>query len=467
MLLCAFSVIIFPAGTEAAERADIIVAKDGTGQFTSIQCALDSVPDDAARTWIILIKSGTYNEKLYITKSNIALVGEDRESTRIVYAELRRNWRKTHNDDDWGSAVVNIGKNVHDIILANLTVYNNYGALYGDHDHSFAVRGFDNCTRIIAVNCSIIAEGGDTMSLWNPASGMYYHAGCSFIGWVDYVCPRGWCYLTDCEFYGYNKTASIWHDGSADSTSKFVIRGSRFDGIVNFPLGRNHKDAQFYLLDCRFSANMLDRPIRPAFDTLKFRWPGRYYYYNCHRDGIDFQWYADNLTSAYEGPVDQNQVTAFWTFKGLWDPERTMPAILPFASIPAPRNKGYGVAPDMCDTVRWIGGRNAVSYNVYFGTENPPAFSRNQRKTFFTPGKLDQNKHYFWRVDVVTENDTIQGPLWEFSTGYVKKESLLKPADVPYDNFTDIEISGRRSVAGRDPARFSLFKYFRGTTLLW
>ncbi len=475
ILLLVILLFIYSVSGGASDHGDIIVAKDGTGHFTSIQNAIDSVPDNAVRTWIILIKSGTYNEKLYVSKSNIALVGEDRESTRIVYAELRRNWRKDHNDDDWGSAVINIGKDVHDITLANLTVYNNHGAIYGDHDHSFAIRGGDNCTRIITVNCSILANGGDTMSLWNPASGMYYHADCFFMGWVDYVCPRGWCYLTDCEFYGYNKTASIWHDGSIDSTSKFVIRNSRFDGIVNFPLGRNHKDAQFYLLDCWFSANMLDRPIRPAFDTLKFKWGGRYYYHNCHREGNDFPWYADNLASAYEGPVLESQVTALWTFKGKWDPERSMPAVLPFASIPTPRNNGNDIALDKCDTLRWIGGRNAVSYNVYFGNENLPAFSRNQKKTYCLPGKLALNTHYYWRVDVVTDTDTIPGRVWDFSTGSVRswkvipdeKESQLQLNHMnPYNNITNVPGSDYRFIIGRNPIQISLSKYSQSVTWL-
>jgi pectinesterase len=439
ILLSAGSMLFVSASGQAKERADIIVAKDGSGHFTSIQNAIDSIPGNTDRTWIILIKSGTYNEKLFITKSNVALVGDDRESTRIVYAELRRNWRKEHNDDDWGSAVINIGKNIHDITLANLTVYNNYGAIYDDHDHSFAIRGGSNCTRIITVNCSIMADGGDTMSLWNPGSGMYYHADCFFMGWVDYVCPRGWCYVTDCDFYGYNNTASIWHDGSTDSTSKFVIRNSVFNGVLNFPLGRNHKDAQFYLLDCRFSKNMLDRPIGPAFDTLKFRWPGRYYYYNCHRDGNDYPWYADNLGTAYEGPVTQDLITASWTFMGKWDPERTMPAVLPFASIPVPRNNGYEINPDNSDTLQWIGGRNAVSYNIYFGTENPPLFSRNQEKTYYLTGKLESNKRYYWRVDVVTDNDTITGRVWQFSTGLNEKESQLQPHDSSRDIFTAVQ----------------------------
>ena len=191
-ILIAASIIIFmfSCSVLGKEKANIIVAQDGSGKFRSIQEAINSVPVDNKENVIILIKNGIYHEKLYITRSYVTLVGEDRDSTQIVFAELRKNWVKDHNGSDWGSAVINIDSLVTDITLANLTVHNNYGSLYGDHDHQFAVRG--GGTRIIILNCNILADGGDTLSLWNKVNGMYYHANCYFEGWVDYVCPRGW-----------------------------------------------------------------------------------------------------------------------------------------------------------------------------------------------------------------------------------------------------------------------------------
>jgi pectinesterase len=415
LLLFLISSLSFGIADGATERADIIVAKDGSGNFSTVQAAVDSVPKNASRTWIILVKRGTYNEKVLITKDNIAIVGEDRDSTRIVYAELRSNWR-LNNSSDIGAAVISLGNKVANLTLANLTIYNNYGALNGKTDHQFAIRGGGNCTKIIVVNCNVWADGGDTMSLWNPASGMYYHANCDFKGYVDYVCPRGWCYITDSRFYGYNSSASIWHDGSVDSTSKFVIRNSMFDGIPNFPLGRYHKDAQFYLLDCEFSKNMADRYIYPVDSITKYKWGQRTYYWNCHRDGGDYKWFQDNLSLAYGGTVKEDDVTAFWTFKGEWDPERTMPAILPFAGIPTPRNGSKNISSTRIDSLRWIGGRNAASYNIYLGNTNTPAFVRNQKETSYVPGKLVSNTTYYWRVDVVTGVDTIVGSLWSFTT---------------------------------------------------
>ena len=412
-----FALIIFflPLLLVAKEKADIIVAKDGSGNFRTIQGALDSVPVNNTRTVIILIKKGTYNEKLFVTKSNVALVGEDRDSTRIVFAELRENWRKAHNGSDWGSAVVNIDSTVTDFTVANLTVYNNYGSLHPTAEHQYAIWGTG--TRIIIINANIIGDGGDTLSLWNRPNGMYYHSNCYFEGWVDFVCPRGWCYITDSKFYGHNLSASIWHDGSSNKDQKFVIRYSTFDGVPGFPLGRHHRDAQFYLLDCIFSATMADRAIYAPLNSpnlVPWVWGERHYYYNCHHEGGDFNWFRDNLSTA-EGAPAAEKVTAAWTFGGKWNPEEDMIPVLPFVSLPHPRQAAYNVNGSRV-SLHWIPARNADSHNVYFGKEENPKIQKNQTTSSFEAERLDIRTTYYWRVDEIAGIDTVRGPLWHFTT---------------------------------------------------
>ena len=399
----------------AKDKANIIVAQDGSGQFTKIQDAIDSVPEHNQRNVIILIRNGVYHEKLFITKSFISLVGEDRDSTRIIYAQLRRDINKTPLDmtSDWGTAIVNIDSFVTDITLANLTIHNNYGTLHNDESHQFAVRG--GGTRIVILNCTIISDGGDTLSLWNKQNGMYYHANCYFEGGVDFVCPRGWCYITDSKFFGHNLSASIWHDGDADKSQKFVIRNSSFDGVPGFPLGRNHRDGQIFLLDCKFSQAMADKPIYwPEGSKTNWKWGARHYYYNCHRHGGDYDWFKDNLETAETAPKEY-EITAKWTFDGKWDPEETMPPVLSMVFLPRPRNGAEQIQSNSI-ALKWIPSRNAISHNVYFGKSDNVEFKGNQKRNTFSPGNLQNNTKYFWRIDEVTETDTLHGPLWNFTT---------------------------------------------------
>ena len=411
--LIVFSILLSLSLVSAGEKAQIVVAKDGSGQFRKIQEALNSVAKDNARNVIILIKKGTYNEKLFIERSFVTLVGEDRDSTRIVYAELRENWVRDHNND-WGSAVVNIDSLASDVTLANLTVHNNYGSLYDTPKHQFAVRGWG--TRVIVLNCTIIADGADTISLWDREDGMYYHANCKFEGWVDYVCPRGWCYITDSRFFGHNLSASIWHDGSTDKDQKLVIRYSSFDGVSGFPLGRHHRDAAMYLLDCIFSRSMADRPIYlpDSPNSHPWIWGTRHYFFNCHREGGDYDWFKDNLAEAGGSPA-ADVIDAKWTFAGKWNPEETMPAVLPFVSLPRPRDGAYETATGET-LLRWIGSRNADAHLVHFGTTTDPTLQSRQLENHFNPGILKAGTTYYWRIDGIVGKDTLRGPVWHFTT---------------------------------------------------
>jgi pectinesterase len=318
--------LVLVVETGFARGFDAVVAKDGSGQFRTIQEALDALPKAGARLRIIFVRKGLYEEKLFIRQSNLAIVGEDRDSTRIVFAELRENWVNAHHGSDWGSATVNIDSSVTNLSLVNLTIHNNYGSLHGTPKHQFAIRGWG--TKITLLDCNVIADGGDTLSLWNREEGMYYHENCYFEGWVDYVCPRGWCYITNSKFFGHNLSASIWHDGGFRKDQKFVIRSSTFDGVPNFPLGRHHRDAQIYLLDCVFSKNMADKPIySPKSPNVEpWKWGTRHYFYNCRREGGDYDWFGNNLEEA-EGSPKANEITPGWTFGGRWSPVESINTI--------------------------------------------------------------------------------------------------------------------------------------------
>ena len=324
LIIICLSVLSFSQKVD--DKNFLIVAKDGTGNFVTVQEALNSIPQNHKDYFTVFIKDGIYNEKIFIEQSNLIICGESKENTIIEFAELRKNWRQNNNDDDYGSAVVNIKKDVTDIVFKSLTIINNYGRLYGDNDHAFAIRGFEGVTRVILDDCSVISDGGDTVSLWNTDDGMYYHRNCYFEGWVDYVCPRGYCLIEDSKFYGHNLTASIWHDGSKNEDHKFVIKNSSVDGVEGFPLGRFHRDAQFYLIDCTFSPNMADKQIffAPSNPQRTLQWgEERVYFSNAKLMEKIYSWLKENLNESKVNPTKE-EITEDWVFNGKWNPTRVM-----------------------------------------------------------------------------------------------------------------------------------------------
>jgi pectinesterase len=319
----------------AAQQARIVVDASGKGDFRTIQEAINSLPDDAAAPRVIFIRKGVYQEKVFIEKNNLVLEGEDKEQTIISFSLARDAWRCDH-PDDWGVATLNLRGS--DITLRNLTITNTYGfehtaaeetvacaadSVYHQKrvsrtGHQMALRSFQT-TRLRVINCILKAYGGDTVSPWNVSAGMFYFKDCVMEGGVDFYCPRGWAYAEHCSFVADDGPACIWHDGSADSDSRTVLVDCDFAGYDGFKLGRYHRDAQFYMIHCRFAGNMADQDIYLVPTTNVIRWGRRVYYYDCHKKGKEYGWYADNLASA-PGAPSAGEINAKWVFGTKWNP---------------------------------------------------------------------------------------------------------------------------------------------------
>jgi len=311
-------------GTTSEKSENLmIVDQNGAGQFTSIAAALAALPDMAYQRVVIFIRNGIYEEKIRLDQNYVTLRGENRDSTIIRFCQKRTDWEA--NKDYIGPAVVNI--HADDVILENLTVENTQPEI---EPHAFAVYG--KGTRTILRNCKLLGKGGDTVSLWNYQQGLYYHSNCYFRGAVDMVCPRGWCFIRDSQFFEVKTSATIWHDGHYDPDQKFVIVNSTFDGVPGFQLGRHHYDAQFFLIDCTFSENMADQPIYlKTYDDVSrnnpYLWGERKYFYNCRKPGKVFDWYRNNLETA-PGKLQPEEITPAWTFAGRWNPESKEPVMI-------------------------------------------------------------------------------------------------------------------------------------------
>jgi pectinesterase len=402
-IICLLFIQVCPG--QRIERADIVVAKDGSGDFTTIQAALNAVADDNNSLKIILIKNGVYNEQIRIDKNSIALVGEHRDSTRI---EFYKPYDFDSSYTVFGKGIINIYAN--DITLANLSAVNTQTNV---NIHAFVVYGANN-TRTIIINCNMLSNGGDTVSLWNGESGMYYHNTCYFKGAVDFLCPRGWCYAENIDFYCTRTTTPLWHDGSKNQDQKFVVKNATFDGDTNFRLGRNHLDGAFYLINQTYSDKLDDQPFfRPESSKEPYKWGRRVYFYNCNRQGGNYSWHQNNLREAPGDPKPE-QITARWTFAGRWDPEAHMPAVLPFAFLPKPDNNKNNI--ELNPKLTWAAARNAQSYNIYFAKNDSVQFKENITQSSYQPSGLEANTKYSWRVDVVNGDEIIKGDTWQFKT---------------------------------------------------
>ncbi len=408
------SIAIVISSISAAETADIIVAKDGSGKFKTIQEAINSVPANNSKNITILVKNGTYQEHIGIDRSFISIIGESKTNTIIRFSIEREAWAAQNGNSTVGCAVVNIGctsgykkasGTITNTVLGNLTIentFNNTGV------KTMAVKDESNSNKVYIVNCNILGQGHDILSLWNKSVGMYYHADCTFKGALDYVCPRGWCYVGNSVFYNTSSSAPLWHEVASGTTQKFTVRNSTFEpnsgytGKFKLMNANNSSNlgTRFILLDCNFSSNCNSKG---TFTEA--------YFYNCHGGSGDTSWHTNNLTKLSAG-LTQSQVTAKWTFDNKWDPENEIPSVLPMASIPQPWNGAYDLNASGLQ-LKWIKGRNAETNIIHFGTTPNSPVVKAQVTTTYSPSGLSKGT-YYWSIDAVSGTDTVKGPVWSF-----------------------------------------------------
>lgn len=71
----------------AQTKYSLTVAPDGSGNYKTVQAALDAAPNGNKKLFVIYIKNGLYREKLHLdsAKAFVELVGESRFNTILTY----------------------------------------------------------------------------------------------------------------------------------------------------------------------------------------------------------------------------------------------------------------------------------------------------------------------------------------------------------------------------------------------
>ncbi|MBR9921523.1 MAG: T9SS type A sorting domain-containing protein [Bacteroidetes bacterium] len=183
---------------------DIIVALDGSGDFTSIQEAIDAVPDNSPDETIIYIKTGLYNtEKLIVPadKINVTMIGESRDETIISY-HLHNCQSGGFNGlcpaDDamlWSGDLLltaaTLTINADNFKAENMTLENTAGPV--GQAQAATIRG----DRVIFINCNLTGYQ-DTIYFWSAAKRCYMQ-GCLITGRTDYIYGGGTVFFQECE----------------------------------------------------------------------------------------------------------------------------------------------------------------------------------------------------------------------------------------------------------------------------
>ncbi len=174
------------AFTQTPYPKQIKVALDGSGNYKSIQEAINSTRDLNSNRVTIHIKNGRYHEKLIVPawKTNISLIGESKEGTIISYDDYSGknapNGKDQYARDKLGtftSFTVLIQGN--DCTVENLTIENTAGRV------GQAVALHIEADRVLIKNCKLLGNQ-DTLYLTKENNRQYF-LDCYIEGTTDFI----------------------------------------------------------------------------------------------------------------------------------------------------------------------------------------------------------------------------------------------------------------------------------------
>lgn len=251
----------------------IHIAQDGSGDFTSIQAALDSLPKDNVSEVTLFIHKGIYKERITVTVPYVTLIGESSEDTVLTY-----DLYALMPSDDIGklgtfrsySCMID----THDFTARHLTFENSAGpgtkvlqalALYVDGDRIH----FDDCRFLGGQDTLFTAplppkevepNGFIGPKQFAPrTSGRHYYHNCYIEGDIDFIFGGATAFFEECEIFSKYTGQEINSYATAASTPEdqeygYVFERCRFTS--NCPphscyLGRPWREyAKTVLVDC-------------------------------------------------------------------------------------------------------------------------------------------------------------------------------------------------------------------------
>lgn len=187
ILLCLFFVSLC---LSAQDKYDIIVDRNGRGNFRTIQQAIDSLRAfDPSGLKTIYIRAGVYKEKLVLHSylTNVKLVGEDPEKTIITYDD-HANINKMGTFRTYSFLIQG-----NDITVENLTIENS--SLPLGQAVALHVEG----DRVVFRKCRFLGHQ-DTIYAGKQGQRQYFED-CYIEGTTDFIFGPSTCWFERCEIF--------------------------------------------------------------------------------------------------------------------------------------------------------------------------------------------------------------------------------------------------------------------------
>ena len=174
---------------------DFVVAKDGSGDFFTVQEAINAAPDYCKQDeTTIYIKDGVYEEKVTIptNKQKLHLIGQSAENTIITWNDYAKKLGSTGYEMGT-SATSTVFLYASDFLAENLTIQNTSGE--GKNIAQACAITVD-ADRVAFINCRFLANQ-DTIYTYGKGQRQYFR-NCWIEGTTDFIFGASTCWFEDC-----------------------------------------------------------------------------------------------------------------------------------------------------------------------------------------------------------------------------------------------------------------------------
>ncbi|MDB5250534.1 MAG: Pectinesterase [Segetibacter sp.] len=212
----------------------LVVAKDGTGNYKTIQEAISAVPDMRQKETVIFIKNGIYKEKLVLatSKRNVRFVGESVDKTILTYDDYYTK------KNIFGEEVATAGSASFYIFgpgfsAENITFQNSSGPV------GQALAVWVASDRSTFKNCRFL---GFQDTIYTDYNARQYYKNCYIEGTTDFIFGPSTAVFEDCEIFCKKGGRYITAASTPDSVKYgYVFLNCRITGDAppnSFYLGR-------------------------------------------------------------------------------------------------------------------------------------------------------------------------------------------------------------------------------------
>ena len=242
--------LVAVSGTWAQERQDtIVVSRDGTGNFRTLQEAIESARAFMDYTVTIYVRNGVYKEKVIVPSwvENIDIIGEDRDKTIITYDDHaninKMGTFRTYTVKVEGS----------DITFKNLTIENNAAQL------GQAVALHTEGDRLKFINCRILGNQ-DTIYTGAKFTRLYFKD-CYIDGTTDFIFGPSTALFEDCIIHSKRNSYVTAASTPKEAKDGYVFKHCKLTaepGVDKVYLGRPWRPYAYTLfIECELGKHIV------------------------------------------------------------------------------------------------------------------------------------------------------------------------------------------------------------------